>query len=482
MNSTLKKVFEVYVFAFAVFFTSRPINDGDFWFHLKTGEYLFKTGTIPRTDLFSFTNYGIPWIAHGWLSGAIFYAVYSRLGFNALIIIFAILTAVAFWITYKRSNAHPFVRGFATLIGISTVLPNIGVRPRVFTLLLASVYLALLARYAREGKGRLIWSLVPLMVLWANLHGAFLIGLALIVFTIVGIPLDAWLARESVRPMLPRLTVLGLILLGCILASLINPWGVRIYSETIEILRSPVYQQVVIDWQSPNFHQPELFPLTLLVLSTIAALALSPKRVKPSELLLFLAMLYSTLKMQRNSMLLALVAVPLFADYFQNWLQSMPFGKMFDKPESHVGGRGAVLASLLLLLPLIPFGVKLKSKIYSPPTQEQLTVPVKAVEYLKAKQITGNTLTEPNIWGGYLIWELPSNPVYIDGRGLYPEPFVQEYVGIILGVTDWHVPFNRYGVRVVIIEPKSPLGLQLKDSPDWQQVYEDEMSLVFTKR
>jgi hypothetical protein len=107
---------------------------------------------------------------------------------------------------------------------------------------------------------------------------------------------------------------------------------------------------------------------------------------------------------------------------------------------------------------------------------------VKAVEYLKAKQITGNTLTEPNIWGGYLIWELPSNPVYIDGRGLYPEPFVNEYVGIILGVTDWHARFDRYGVRVVIVEPKSPLGRQLKDSPDWQQVYQDEMSLVFTKR
>src|SRR6185295_1133172 len=258
MNRSLKRIFEVYVFAFAFFFASRPLSDGDFWFHLKTGEYIVKTGLIPRTDLFSFTNYGIPWIAHGWLSGVIFYEVYSRLGFNTLIFIFAVLTALAFWIAYARSNAHLFVRGFATLLGVWTVLPNIGVRPRVFTLLFASVYLALLARYAREGKGRLIWSLVPLMVLWANLHGAFLIGLAFIVFTIVGIPLDVWIARESVRPMLPRLTVLGLVLFGCILASLINPWGVGIYSETIEILRSPIYQQVVIDWQSPDFHRPEL--------------------------------------------------------------------------------------------------------------------------------------------------------------------------------------------------------------------------------
>jgi len=481
MNSLVKRVFEVYVFAFAFFFASRPLSDGDFWFHLKTGEYIFKTGLIPRTDLFSFTNYGIPWIAHGWLSGVIFYGVYSRLGFNALIFIFAVLTAVAFWIAYRRSNAHPFVRGFAMLLGVWTVLPNIGVRPRVFTLLFASIYLAVLNRYARRGTGRLICLLVPLMVLWANLHGAFLIGLALVALTMLGILADAWCTGERLRPMLPRLGVLGLILLGCTLAALINPYGIGIYSETIEILRSPVYQQATVDWLSPDFHQPELFPLTLLVLLTVGALALSPKRAKPSELLLFLALVYATLKMQRNAMVFALVAVPLLADSLQNWLAATPFGQMSEKPESSTRGAGAVLASLLMLLPLVAFAAKLKAKVYSPPPQAVLKVPVKAVEYLKAKQITGNTLTDPNIWGGYLIWELPSNPVYFDGRGLYPEPFVNEYLGITQGTRDWRGPFERYGVSVVVVELNSPLGRQLQESSDWRQVYEDEMALVFTK-
>jgi hypothetical protein len=160
----------------------------------------------------------------------------------------------------------------------------------------------------------------------------------------------------------------------------------------------------------------------------------------------------------------------------------MSFGQMFGKPETPTRSRGAVLASLVLLLPLVLFAAKLKSKVYSPPTQAQLKVPVRAVEYLKEKQITGNTLTDPNIWGGYLIWKLPSNPVYIDGRDVYPEPFVREYMGMVWGETDWHGPFERHDVRVVIGEPNSPLDRQLKDSPDWQKVYEDEMSVVFTKR
>ncbi len=111
-----------------------------------------------------------------------------------------------------------------------------------------------------------------------------------------------------------------------------------------------------------------------------------------------------------------------------------------------------------------------------------IEVPLKAVEYLKERQISGNTFTDPNIWGGYLIWELPSNPVYIDGRiDMYGDQFVKEYLEIIWGTTEWRGPFDRYAVRVVIVKPKSVLGRELQDSPKWQRLYEDEMSVVFIR-
>ncbi len=170
MNRSFQKIFEIYVFAFSFFFAARPLSDGDFWWHLKTGQYIIQNRTIPKVDLYSFTNYGKPWVAHEWLSEVIFYIVYSRLGFNSLIFIFAVLTALAFWIAFRRSNSHPFIGGAAALLGVWTVLPTIGVRPRVFTLLLASMYLALLVHYARRGEGRAVWWLVPLMALWVNLQ------------------------------------------------------------------------------------------------------------------------------------------------------------------------------------------------------------------------------------------------------------------------------------------------------------------------
>ena len=292
------------------FFASRPLNDPDFWFHLKTGQYIFQHWTIPRTEFFSFTHYGRPWVAHGWLSGATFYALYSRLGFNSLIFLFALLAALAFWIVYKRCNSHPFIAGAATMLGVWSVTTTIGVRPRIFSLLFASIYLAVLNQFAQRGTGRRVWLLIPLMALWVNLHGGFFIGFALIALTLIGIPLDAWAAGDKLRSILPRIRVLALVFLGCLVAGLLNPYGIRIYTFPISVLQSPIFQNLINDWLSPNFHQPELRGLLILILLTISVLILSPRRIKPSELLFFLAVFYATLKAQRNMLIFPLVAVP----------------------------------------------------------------------------------------------------------------------------------------------------------------------------
>lgn len=477
MKTSLKTLFEIYIVAYVFLLLSKPLNDPDFWFHLKTGEYIFLNG-IPRTDPFSFTYHGYPWIAHGWLSGLIFYLIQSRLGYGALIFLFAVLATVAFWLVLRRCNAHPFIASFAVLLGVLSVQTNIGVRPRVFTLLLSSLFLLILENYSRRG-GRMIWLLVPLMVLWVNLHGGFVIGLVLIGLAIGGMVLDKWFGDDG-ENLWPRLRVIGLVLGGCLLAILLNPYGTAMFAVPGRVLASPIYKEVVVDWLSPDFHRPEIFPFLLLFLLTVAALALSPIRPKPSELLFFLATLYATLNSQRNVVLFALVAVPLFANYSQHWLDANALGKRFPQSSS-LSGR-ANLFALLFLLPLVLFAVKLKATVYGEFRQQTMDVPLKAVEYLKEKQIVGNTFTDPNIWANYLIWAMPSNPVFIDGRDVYPEQFVKEYVDTALGRRDWREAFDRYGVQVVIVSPKSVIAKKMNAASDWEEVYEDEMSIVFSKR
>jgi hypothetical protein len=295
--------------------------------------------------------------------------------------------------------------------------------------------------------------------------------------------LDRWAGvLEQPETFRSRLRTLALVFVACVLAGLVNPYGIKLYTWPIAVLRSSVFQNVVNDWLSPNFHLPSARPLMLLVFLTIAVLALSPKRPRPSEVLLFLATLYATLKTQRNAVVFALVSVPLLADYFQICFESTKFGQTFGAPRSKSNPRLALLFGVGMLLPLIPFVIKLTSTVYGTPNQQSLRMPVKAVEYLQTQGIAGNTFTDPNVWGAYVFWATPNNPVYIDGRDVYPDTFVQEFVDITSGVKDWRAPFDQRGVQIVLIEPSSYLARQLSETPGWERIYEDEMSVIFRRR
>src|SRR5215217_5759798 len=486
MDTTLKRIFEVYVFVFAFLFASRPLSDGDFWWHLKTGEYIVRNFSIPRIDFYSFTVSGKPWVAHEWLSEVIFYLVYSRAGFNTLIFIFTVLTVLAFWMVFRRTNAHPFVKGFAVLLSVWSILPTMGVRPRTFTLLFAAIYLAVLHRFVRERQTRAIWWLAPLMIVWVNLHAGYLLGLVLIGIAITGVVLDAWFAGETLASHSSQLKTLVLVSVACLVAVNLNPQGPRIFVFPFEFFLSPVQQDQIVDWLSPDFHEKELLPLLALIMLTIASLALTPKRVRPSELLLYLATLYMTLKSNRHMAIFALIGGPMLADYLQYWLETTPFARIFGHSQSARKSTSSrprqISFNLILLVPLIACLIKLKSVIYSPPTQKQIGVPLNAVAYLKDNGITGYTFTDPNIWGGYLIWEMPANPVYIDGRiDMYGDQFMREYLGIIRGITRWQEPFDKYRVQNAILSPGSLLRLELEQSPQWQQLYRDEMAVVFRR-
>ena len=482
MNRGFAKVFQIYVFAYAFFFASRPLTDGDFWWHLKTGQYIVDQGVIPRTDFFSFTSFGKSWVAHEWLSEVVFYLGYSWFGYNSLIFFFAVLTVLAFWFVTRRLDSHPFIVAPAVLLGIWSILPTIGARPRVFTLLFAAIYLALMNSFTRDGSS-LIWLTVPLMAVWVNLHGGFLIGLVLIAAGMVGLLLDTLIDKQSIKGILKPLRTLSLVLFACAIAGLVNPQGWRIYLFPFEIFLSPVQQQTVRDWLSPDFHQPELFPLAALILLTTAALALSPQRPRPSEVLLFVLTLFATLKSNRHMAILALVAVPLLIRYVQCLVSSLASPGGFTPRPSRASSKATVLLGIGLLLPLLMFVPKLAAEVYGPPKQHVAGVPVKAVEYMKENGISGSTFTEPNIWGGYLIWAIPSNPVYIDGRiDMYGDQFVREYLNIVRGTIHWEEPFARHDVRNVIVRPKSHLARSLQESREWQQLYQDEMTVVFSRR
>lgn len=471
---------------------ARPIFDPDFWWHLKTGQFIFETRTIPHADIFSVVYFGKEWVTHEWLSETIIYMIHRTLGYGGLVVSFALVIVGALWIAYRRCAervGHPGVAGFALILGALAAGSTWGARPQMFSFLFASIFIYVLDDYARSEKGRRIWWLVPLMTLWVNMHAGFALGLVLIALTITGIALDHWLVEGDGHVALwRRVRPLCFVLAACTLAVSLNPSGARIYLYPFETLTSQAMMKYIQEWFSPDFHKLMFLPLAVLMLATFAALALSKKRVRPGELLLLCATAYAGLRSARNIPFFALVAMPLLAQHSWSWITSHPWGEWLTRPEKREEGSKIALKMALnvLLLIIIPVSLcvlRVTSVVASQADSEAENFPVAAVEFMRREGVPQPVFNE-YAWGGYLIWKLyPDYRVYIDGRAdVYGDRFLEEFLKTHDGINNWRAPLDRYQIRTVMIEPNAPLASLLREDAGWNKVFEDQQAIIFVKR
>jgi hypothetical protein len=477
----------------AVIFTgaAQPITDPDFWWHLKTGQYIVETRSIPHTDIFSTLRFGSEWVTHEWLSEVFMYSVFRALGYGGLIVIFSILVTAAFWIVYQRCRkrgVHPYVAGFALLLGAAATMPTWGVRPQMFSLLFASIFISFLDRYSRREAMPSIWWLAPLMILWVNLHAGFALGLALIVLTIAGLLLDWLLLRkDSFADIWRRAQPLCWLLIICVAAICLNPNGARMYSYPFETLTSHAMMQYIQEWRSPDFHNPLFQALALLLLATFSALALSNKRARPGELLMVAATAWATLRSGRNVAFFALVATPLLAEHSWTFITSHRWGQWLDASEKRKPDERSALKLILnvlllaLVLAVVAFGVGRAVK--EQPVIEAQEFPAAAVDFI-SNQKPPQPIFNEYVWGGYLIWKLyPDYRVYIDGRAdVYGDGLIKEFLAVNDGKPAWREPLDIHGIRTVLVKPDVALASLLRQDSNWQNVFEDKQAVIFVRR
>jgi len=199
MKLTMRQVFFIVLILCLFLMTLRPIADPDFWWHLRTGQFIVQTHIIPHTDPFSYTKAGMPWITHEWLSEILIYALYRLGSYGSLIFIFSIIITGAFLLTYLRipAETRPYVAGFVLLLGAVSTAPTWGVRPQMLSLFLASLFLLLLDHYQRDGKINFLIPLPLVMLLWVNMHAGYFLGLVLIGIYIAGGLIDMLVAGIS---------------------------------------------------------------------------------------------------------------------------------------------------------------------------------------------------------------------------------------------------------------------------------------------
>jgi hypothetical protein len=446
--------------------------DPDLWWHLQTGKDIVASRSIPHVDPYSFTKAGAAWITHEWLSELLMFAVYRLSGLGGLVFIFAAAITAAFLIAYRQSAGQPYVAGLAVLLGALSSTPLFGIRPQMITLLLASVYIAILRRFIRSGESRVLWWLPPLMVLWVNLHAGFALGLGLIALFFLTVVLDRqW---KLLRP----LVLTGL---ACAVVVPLNPNGFRIFLYPLQTLTSPSMAALIDEWSSPDFHQPMFLPLAVFMFATFAVLALAPRQPRAGELFLLLATAFGALRSARHIPIFALVAAPIFAEHLGDLMKARGWDRGLTR-ETRATSGSLLLSLLLIITPLSLAAFQFWRFVSQQESYVLLRNPVAAVDFIQAQHLPGPIYNRYG-WGGYLIFRLyPEYRVYVDGRAdVYGDEFLFEMVNTYDGRNGWREPLDRYGVRTALISPDVPLASLLRIDQGWQKVYEDKQAVIFTK-
>ena len=263
-------------------------TDPDVWWHLRNGQVVATTGSVPLGDIYSYTVPGTRWIMQQWLVETAMYGIEQALGYWANVLLFGLVSAGVYAVLFAILRAQGAGRALAAaaLLGAMVLdAPSWGVRPQVWTTLLFAGFLAILLRYRRGavaapaapgirawiGPDRALWALPPLMLLWANVHAGFSAGLLLLGAFVVGEGANRLLHR-SAAPLPPLLAVTA----ACAVLSLLNPNGLDLWLYPLTYLSGPAgnaSRRFVQEWQPPALLTLRALPFILSLLA-LAALAL----------------------------------------------------------------------------------------------------------------------------------------------------------------------------------------------------------------
>ena len=460
---------------------ARGVHDPDVWWHLRAGQEIVTTHHVPRQDSFSYTRYGQPWVAHEWLAEVLFYLIFRATGWTGLMLAFAGVISATFLLLYHQCGGKPYMAGLAVVLGALATIPSWGVRPQILSLLLAAIFLGLL-RQAESGETRdlrRLWWMPALLVLWVNLHGAFLLGPALIALTLAGLLLGAWLGVEDWARARALAWRLGAVLVACVAVIPLNPNGLELYRYPFQTLQARTIVDYIVEWASPNFHLVDFKPFLGLLLLTWAVVALSRKRLRPTQLVLLLATAYGGLSSARHIPIFALVAVPILAAGLDELAERRQWFRAGE--EKPVPAKLAFnLAIVVVMCGLTAARSYAAAKDRTAGDRQHF--PVAAADFMISEHLPAPIFNYYD-WGGYFIARMyPQYRVFIDGRTDLYGKLMDTFSDTVHGHGNWREALERYEVRTVVVPPKTELAGLLRLDPAWKKEFEDKQAVVFVRQ
>lgn len=462
-------------------------SDGDPCLHRRIGEWMIEHRKVLDRDQFSHTRFDAPLISKEWLSEVISATAGRMAGWNGIVLLSAALIATTLWLLLQQllaeGNEILLSTGLVLVAALASSTHWLA-RPHLTTLLLTVVFAWQLRQFECGGISglRLLVTLPPLMLLWANLHGAFFTG-----FVLLGIYFLGAIPRRK------ALTLVG-VTVACLASSLINPNGWRLHAQVLDFLRTPELAGFTNEFRSPNFHSGGTrgFVLELLVLGGM--LLIVRPRLSRTEILLVGVWGYFALHAVRNVPIFAIVATPILTRHWNTFLQSSRESRWLDRyrrisgriTELHRSADGRVLIVLAVIV-LSAIIVRPRLLGGTPVISTDILTnrfPVAAVAWLRTNDavVVGNMFNDYS-WGGYLMLELPDRRVFVDGRNdFYGKELIDEFNTVDDVKPGWDSVFDKYRVGWTILPPNHGLNALLALQPDWRRVYVDDVAVIYGRR
>ncbi len=435
----------------------RGVFDDTFW-HRAAGVWMLDHHRVMRTDVFSYTVFGHRWITPEWGYDVVLaqsVRTFGPVAFWLLSAGLAVLTVLAVALRSRLVGAGWTWTGLLCVEAGAAVTLFLDDRPQMVSYFFLALLLLLLT-LARRRTGWL-WAIPFLFVLWANLHGSFPLGLAVLLLEVVVASARRGWGRVAVRDWLPRGPIVATFVASG-LATLVNPFGPSVYSSALGITFNQQVRSLIAEWQSPDFHNPATLAVVMVpVAVTVAFLVFSTREVPAVESVLAAFLLVSSLDAVRF--------IPYFAIAWCALAASCP-----PIEEER-------LRPSLIVWPLVAvLGVSFLHGPYYPAARPAPSVPVKAVAYLEHHR---GRIFSTYLWNDYLDWV--GRPVFVDGRTeLYTDNGVlSQYLAIDELTTDPDPILRAHDVEYVLWTPGTALALFLEHDAHWQLVWHSSLAVVF---
>ena len=446
------------------------LRDGDTGYHIRVGEFILQNRVIPREDIFSYITPILPWTTHEWLSEVVMAGIHQMAGLTGVVVFFAVLLSLTYAILFRflHAKSNLWIAVGLTLFVFMASSVHMLARPHLFSFFFVMLSVIMLDSFQTQGK-KYVYFMVPLMLVWVNLHGGFVLGFMFLGVYLAGNAYQVLREKsKGKKPKLQKIEVLGMTTLACVAIAGLNPLGYSILLFPFKTISNQFLMNNVLEFMSPNFHEGLYFEG--LLLTFILILALSKKPLQVTELLLVLLLTHMALYSVRHIPIFSIGVAPILARQLYELIKPK---EDFIKPKGFLSVWSAAAILLVGLLGLSGF-VRYDF---------QKTAPMDAIEFLKKQKIEGRVYNQDEI-GDYMIYYLwPQYRVFIDGRSdMYGAEIIQDYLKIQQLKSGWKEVFESYDFRWTFDFGSSALSTYLRDNPNWKLVFKGKSADIFVKK